>query len=140
MEPKCPECPRTLQPAEDRGQASAHCPGCGGVWVSEATLQACIREFLRQSGFENALVPLHERPLGPSGGPCPACGVPLAGIDLRGVKASRCNDCRHLFLAEDSVSLISHRVLLSIRAPKGRELSSNPILADMLRNPNRFGV
>ena len=67
---------------------------------------------------------------------CPGCGATLEAVDVRGVRVERCNACDYFFLEPGEVGLISQRVLISARSPKGRQpLSQNPILVEMLRNP-----
>lgn len=142
----CPNCGAEIgdmepRSAELRGQApGARCPGCGGLWVAQEVLRDGVAEFLERLGHEGAIVPLHERPLGRTDLRCPSCSALLFGVALRGVTALSCESCRHVFLKPAEIDLISQRVLLSARSPKGRQpLSRNPILQEILENAGRSG-
>ena len=137
----CPTCKVTLQPEGD-GVHHDRCGSCNGIWISEASLRDDVLRCLREHGIENALAALLEAPHGaPDHLPCPACGTnSLRGVKIRAVEAAKCGQCAGIFLPSGSTELIALRVLVSAKEwKKGRDMTNNPILADILRNPNQFG-
>ncbi len=140
VERKCPKCGDFLIAGESR-QARNTCACCGGLWVFQHTLEACIAEFLRQSGRDSRIVQFLERPGGRAHLSCADCGERMVAVNLRGVVVERCTPCRRLFLQAGDTALIARRVLISARTLIRRKPTIRRLPTDSpLPDPGRYEV
>ena len=94
MRIECPECRRHLQLPEDLAGREVKCPGCGTVWVTDASLALAVcsvEDDQPQDAIQPAQPRRSEEPVAPApsgpGVPCPHCGALLAP------EAVLCIDC-----------------------------------------------
>ena len=86
----CPACQATLQPPPVGWHADGLCDRCGGVWISENTLQTALMSWRVEASFIDE---------SPSADFCPVCGpVPLDEGTLLGQKGLSCSSCHGVFM------------------------------------------